>query len=210
MKTKNVISSQAVRLKKIRLYLAMTRQQFGDAVGISQYTIRSWENGEKHFTADGIQRVISALKEKINFACPFDWLMYGTGTSPISLYEESAFRDTNEIQFDSYHEKLLKAVVTFKQLNPSASVVIVSDNTFSPIAQIGDYIGLTLADVSKLDNYIGKIVFFSLQNDLSEFGILEKNRSSYRIINFFNSPPFKLMIKNINKFYQLVWLRKIY
>ncbi len=210
MKTNNIISRQSVRLKKIRLYLAMTRQQFGNAVGISQYTIRSWENGEKNFTADGIHRVIFALKAKINFSCSFDWLMYGSGTSPISLYEESSFRDTNEIKFDSCHEKLLKEVVTFKQLNPLASTVVVSDNTFSPIAEVGDYIGLKLADISNLDNYLGKIVFLSLQNKLSEFGILKKNRTVYRIIHFFDTSSSKLVIKNINKFYQLVWLRKIY
>jgi transcriptional regulator with XRE-family HTH domain len=210
MKTKNIIPSQAVRLKKIRLYLGMTRQQFGDAVDISQYTIRSWENGEKNFTADGIQRVISSLKEKINFSCPFDWLMYGSGTSPISLYEESAFRNTNEIQFDSTHENLLKEIVTFKQLNPLASIVFVSDNTFSPIAEVGDYIGLVLADNNNLDDYIGKIVYFSLKDDLSEFGILKKSRDLYRIIHFLDIPPSKLKIENISKLYQFVWLRKIY
>ena len=82
MKKVHTISEQAARLKKIRLYLGMTRQQFGDAVGISQFTIRSWENGAKNFIADGIQRIISALKEKINFVCPFDWLMHGIRSSP--------------------------------------------------------------------------------------------------------------------------------
>jgi transcriptional regulator with XRE-family HTH domain len=210
MKTKNIIPSQAVRLKKIRLYLAMTRQQFGIAVGISQYTIRSWENGEKNFTADGIQRIISALKEKINFSCPFDWLMYGTGTSPISLYEESSFRNSAEIQFDSSHEKLLKEVITFKEMNKLASVVVVSDHTFSPIAEVGDYVGLILADIANLNNYIGKIVFLALRDDTSEFGILEKNSSLYHILHFLDAVPTKLSINNISKFYQFVWLRKIY
>ena len=64
MKSQNLIIGPVARLKKIRLYLGMTREQFGDAIGISQYTIRSWENGAKTFTADGVQRVVIALKGK--------------------------------------------------------------------------------------------------------------------------------------------------
>jgi DNA-binding XRE family transcriptional regulator len=210
MKAKNIIPAQAARLKKIRLYLAMTREQLGEAVGISQFTIRSWENGEKNFTAVGVQRIINALKAKINFSCPFDWLMYGTGHSPISLHEESLFRSPDEIRFDSCHEKLLKEVITFKQLNPLASIAVVSDDTFSPIAAVGDYIGLVSRDIANLDDYIGKIVFLSFKNGASEFGILDKKRHSYRVIPFNGSALSKLMVQHISNLQQFIWLRKIY
>ena len=205
----NIISSQAARLKKIRLYLGMTRQNFGAVLGISQYTIRSWENGEKNFNTEGVQRIVCALKEKIKFNCDFNWLMYGSGSSPISLYEEAS-ENKEDLQFDSHHEGILKEVITFKQLNKFASVAVVSDNTFSPIAEIGDYIGLTLLNVSNLDSYIGKIVFLLYKDDTSEFGILDKIQKNFCVLHLTKSAPTKLILSNINKFYQLIWLRKIY
>lgn len=204
------VSDQAMRLKKIRLYLGMTREQLGHAIDISQFTLRSWENGSKSFTADGVQRVVAALNEKIRFICPFDWLMHGAGPSPIAMFEENTALSVNNIQIDSAQEKLHKEVVTFKQLNRSANVIMVLDDKFKPIADIGDYVGLIPEEISNIKCCLGKIIFLTTNNELSSFGILGKKQGKYQITELTGNNLFKIALSEVDKLYQFIWLRKIY
>ncbi len=210
MKSSNLIIGSVARLKKIRLYLGMTRKQFGDAIGISQYTIRSWENGAKTFTTDGIQRVTQALKGKIDFSCSFEWLMSGTGSSPISLCEENKIQDNLFISLDSSAKKISNEIVIFKKNNKSADVILVSDYTFSPIANEGDYIGLILIDISSMEKHVNSLVFVTFKNNINKFGILEKKRNCFYIISLLKDSHIKLSTDNIAKISQLIWLRKNY
>lgn len=212
MRTKQTISPQSARLKKIRLYLGLTREQLGESIDISQYTLRSWENGLKNFTPEGVQRFVSSLKEKINFYCSFEWLMYGTGTSPISHYEEKKCADTlSEMIIAPSHEKILNEIALFKKLNNSANVIAISNDIFYPIAIPGDYIGLVPVDISKLKNYAGRILYFALKNECSQFGILQKKRGLFQIISLKDASASDLPKHTaIEKIFQLIWLRKNY
>ena len=211
MRTKQTISHQAARLKKIRLYLGLTREQLGKSIGISQYTLRSWENGLKNFTPEGAQRFISSLKKNINFSCSLEWLMNGIGTSPISHYEEQKYKDSlSNVMILHSHEKILNEIATFKKLNNSANVIAVSDDIFSPIAEPGDYIGFVPIDISHLKDYTGKILLLSLKKGYCQFGILQKKHSAFQIISLKNRSISDLVIDNIEKVFQFVWLRKNY
>lgn len=208
MKIKNKINDPAARLKKIRLYLGKTQKQFGEIINISQFTIRSWENGAKNFTADGVQRVISVLDKNLNFMCTFDWLMYGKGSSPISLYEEKDLYDIHDVEIDSLEEKLLKEIIIFKRQNKYVNVLIVSDDTFSPIAEIGDYVGLLPIDMEKFDAYVGKLIYLSLQSDTSIFGVLNKRREKLHVLQLINGKSTSITKNMIEKASQFIWFRK--
>jgi DNA-binding XRE family transcriptional regulator/small nuclear ribonucleoprotein (snRNP)-like protein len=203
------ISYQAARLKKIRLYLGLTREQLADSIGISQFTLRSWENGLKKFTPEGAQRFVSSLNEKINFSCSFEWLMHGVGTSPISHYEDQkSAQPLKKITITTSHEKILNEIANFKQLNTSASVIAVSNNMFYPIAEPGDYIGFTSINIKKLKNYIGKILYISLKNENSYFGVLEKKHHSFQIICLNNASAIEVKAHTLAEIFLLIWLRK--
>lgn len=210
MKSKSLIMSPVARLKKIRLYLGMTRQQFGNALAISQYTIRSWENGAKKFTADGIQRVIAALKDKIDFSCSFDWLMYGAGSSPIYLCEANKIQDNFITFVEPSNQSILDEIVSFKKNNRSANVIFISDNTFYPVADAGDYVGLVPVDIASLENYIDKLIFVALKNDQVRFGLLKKRRRSFSVISCLDSSHTSVSKSDIDMMSQFVWFRKMY
>ncbi|HSW93317.1 MAG TPA: helix-turn-helix domain-containing protein [Gammaproteobacteria bacterium] len=210
MKPKSRIMDPATRLKKIRLYLGMTRQQFGDMLEISQYTIRSWENGAKKFTADGIQRVIVALKRKVKFSCTFDWMMHGVGFSPISLCEEKKIQSHAIVSAESSNQAILDEIVSFKKNNRSASVILVDNNGFYPIANAGDYVGLTPVNTANLESYIDKLVIVTLAGDQTKFGVLKKTQRSFDIVNFTDSSHIRLSKGDLDKLFHLVWLRKVY
>lgn len=211
MKTKLKISGQASRLKKIRLYLGLTRAQFGKVINISQFTLRSWENGAKNFTAEGVERLINALKKKIKFSCDFDWLMNGAGLSPISLCEESKSLAAESINIDSSQNNLLKEIVLFKKLNANANVIEVSNNNFLPLAVKGDYVALLSIDILKMKKLINQIVFVSLKDNLNKFGILKKDKNKkndYVIISLMTGTPFLISKDQIDQLSQIIWFRK--
>lgn len=181
MSTQQTISPQSVRLKKIRLYLGLTREQLGESVGISQYTLRSWENGLKNFTAEGVERFISLLKKNINFSCSFEWLMHGIGASPISQHEDKKYVDIfYDITIATSHEKMISEVAYFKKLNSAATVMAVFNDMFYPIAEPGDYIGFLPVNISNLKKYMGKVLYFCLRNDSFQFGILQHKNKSFQ------------------------------
>lgn len=204
----NEISEQASRLKKIRLYLGMTRHQFGDRLGISQYTIRSWENGAKNFSEKSITRVIKALKNNVNFSCKFEWIMYGNGTSPISLHEEKNKQEINNIELNALEDKIIKEVVTFKNLNKEASVVAVTDDRFQPIASAGDYIGFLEIKAKVLKKYIGNIMLWVDSEGSQIFGVLEKIENKFFISPFKGRKKQEITINNKIKLFLLIWFRK--
>lgn len=209
MAIRSALSEQAVRLKKIRLYLGMTREQFGEKIGISQYTIRSWENGAKNFTESSVKRVTNALNKKIKFSCSVDWMMYGTGNSPITLYEEKDKQQENEVIFDILQESLLKEVMTFKSLNKDASVIVVSDKSFIPLANPGDYIGLTPVRFDDLEKHLGSIIFFADGKDNNIFGILIKKSNAYHIVPLNKGNTVKIKKTKDGQLFLLVWFRKL-
>ena len=207
----NAISPQAARLKKIRLYLGLTREQLSKSITISQYTIRSWENGHKNFTEKSIKRFVSALKKKLHFDCSFEWLMHGTGKSPISQYEEQKSKDIfDELIVDPCHLNILNEVALFKKLNNQANLIAVSNNAFYPLAAPGDYIGLLAIDNSNLKNYIDKMLYLTFQDNASFFGLLKKHQKIFQLIQLSDGTIHDLKISNLENIFQLIWLRKIY
>lgn len=209
MVKRDLITGQSARLKKIRLYLGMTREQFSDAIGISQFTIRSWEVGAKNFTKDGVQRVVNLLGTRLNFIANVEWLMFGTGSSPISLHEDTEFKSYNEVKIDSSYEKLLKEISTFKSLHENAKIILVSDDAFKPIADVGDYIGFIPVKMRKASKLLGKFILLELNDDECIFGLVQKKRALMGLLNLSSNKLFpikKIPPKNI---FQLVWLRKI-
>jgi transcriptional regulator with XRE-family HTH domain len=205
----NQITDQASRLKKIRLYLGMTREVFGKQLHISQYTIRSWETGAKNFSEPSVKRVVDSLNKRLNFYCTFDWLMYGSGESPITLYEEKDKNVDGAVKLDILQEKILKEVMNFKSLNKDASVIIVSDDRFYPLARPGDYIGLIQIDPNEMNKHIGSIIFFINENEVNFFGCLSKKKNQYYIKPFSGDGAFELLVTDKNQLFLLVWFRKL-
>lgn len=212
MKKTSKISHQASRLKKIRLYLGMTREQFGSAIHISQFTLRSWENGAKNFTDEGVERVITSLKNKLKFSCSFDWLMYGSGSSPIALCEDNYLIQNSAVNIKPSQDRLLDEIVMFKKLNPEVNVTVVSDEKFYPLADMGDYVGLLPIVISKMDSYLDKIVLAMLKDDSSAFGMLAKEKMKktflWRVNSLVDSEFKSISLNRISQIYHLVWLRK--
>jgi hypothetical protein len=187
----------------------MTREMFAENFSLSQFTVRSWENGVKPFKGESVQRVVNALNRN-GFNCTYEWFMEGKGLSPILINERFSSED---IGFDIPQEKILKEVELFKQCNTSVDVIVATDNCFYPVADIGDYVGLLPLSSKRLATRVGSLVFASYQShseDTRIAGRLIKEGENYFIQALLGGDLQRLTRPEDWMFFLFVWVRKNY
>lgn len=203
----DLLSDQASRLKKLRLYLGLTRKDFEIKFGISRHTLRAWESGEKTFSDSAIMKVVDVLNDN-GINCSYEWFVSGIGDSPILFKESSDF--SSSVNFDPINEKTLNEVLFYKQNNPDIEVLVVSDDRFTPLAHFGDYIGLKSIDPENLSIYLGCIAYLNLPYSNKYLYVINKDKDG----NYF----FRLLESNIVieltqieflKIKVIVWFKKL-
>lgn len=205
MQNTNKISLQASQLKKIRLYLGFTRAQFGEILSISQYTIRSWENGQKEFTEEGAKRFIDAIKNSLGLECSLQWLFLGKGTSPIAVSERSS--KLEEMSLNTKQLNLLQEMTLFQSNCTEAEIILIEEQQLAPFLRKGDYVGLVPFKSRSFNKLLDQLVFIIFENDEQQMGLLTKEKNSYKIEKF-SSKASLIKLNTIKKLYQVVWIRK--
>ncbi len=125
------------RLTDVRNLLRMKRLEFSDFLAISQYTIRSWEQGQYGgLTEKGAMAIREKIMEK-GLYFHEDWLMNGTGKFPIFLDAEE------QQQTLQNKDKILiqKESHEFQKNYPNHLILEISDLNMSPFFEVGDLIG---------------------------------------------------------------------
>lgn len=199
-----ILSDQASRLKKLRLYLGLTRKNFEIKFGISRHTLRAWEIGEKRFTDNAIKRVVDLLNSN-GINCSFEWFLSGMGDSPIMLKESIDY--ASSIDFDPVNEKTLNEVLFFKQNNPGLEVLVVGDDRFEPLAHIGDYIGLKQVDVNELDLYLESLAYVRCVEGEKFLSIITKTNTDYIFESLDKQKSVGLEVVEFIKI--IVWFKKL-
>jgi DNA-binding XRE family transcriptional regulator len=203
----DLVSEQAKRLKKIRLYLGMTREEFSKVIASSPFTIRSWENGQKHFGEKAVKKIISELT-KIGFACTFDWMMYGKGISPISLFEANAeSKDSScmAVREGGADNPLVNEVYAIKAAFPGINIVNVNDDCYKPLAHKGDFLGFKEIPTDQLHYWQNHIVFYITHTGAKGFGTV-KYHDELTIHPLDRATP--LNSNDMQNVHEIVWYRK--
>lgn len=203
----DLVSEQAKRLKKIRLYLGMTREEFSKVIASSPFTIRSWENGQKHFGEKAVKKVMQELS-KIGFACTFDWMMYGKGISPISLYEANAEAENTPkmtIKEGCAENPLMNEMFAIKSAFPGVNIVNVIDDSYIPLASKGDFLGFKEILPEQLQQWQNHLIFYIAHNGGKGFGIVKlHDEITIHPIDRSNS----LKTHDMQAIHEIVWYRK--
>ncbi|MDF3054231.1 MAG: hypothetical protein K0Q74_138 [Gammaproteobacteria bacterium] len=130
------------RLKTVRLMAGLTRNSLEKKYNISASTMQSWESAKAGgLTERGLNRIIPILKEEGIF-CAADWLFYGIGKPPHPTAFVTPQIQEDEINYPIVPEDkaIIQELLTFRQLNPNAIDLIVSDDGMSPHYSPSDYV----------------------------------------------------------------------
>lgn len=193
---KTIAKERGRRLKALRKFAGLKRDQLANLAGVSPASISYWENASlSELNEKGGEKVIKALQEEKGINCSVEWLLYGIGGSP--------FKEGN-IPFQLVHTQnstnTLNQEITLFLSNPESIVFQVTSSSMSPILEPNDIAGgvwCSPADYGHID----KICIVDIQGALQ---VRKIKRSvidgcydlSYLTFSNDSSEPFE--IKGIN------------
>lgn len=170
MNTENLATSGA-RLRRARFLAGLTtRREFEQKYNISANTLQGWEQGKNPLSEKGAKRVVEAFKGE-GLMCTIDWLMHGTGMPPRPFEAlNTGIEQTNNPTLSDLNlqeeESIYKETQLFKQNNPNAIVISVTDDAMVPHFHLGDYVGGVRLSHEELRPYLGNACIVELENNL--------------------------------------------
>lgn len=149
----------AERVKAIRGYLSLTRKEFSKKHGIPEPTIRAWELSLYTISPTHLQKLIKAFKAE-NILCSEDWLLRGTGTSPLfaveAINKELEKAEDQLVGSKGPIKPVYLELAIFERYNENSLTVEVTDNLMLPLYEKGDYVGGIKPSKALKDEDFGK------------------------------------------------------
>lgn len=118
------------RLRLLREEMNLTRTQFADKMGVSEHTLKSFENGAREFTAIAVREYCRRFV-LAGIDVSFDFLYYGNDPQH-SNQPNNPIDDQHNIQ---------KEILYFKENNPLSIIFTVPDSLMTPFYNKGDIVG---------------------------------------------------------------------
>ncbi len=134
-------TARGKRLKTARMMTGLTRNRLEEEYNISASTIQSWEAAKAGgLTERGVNRILPVLHSE-GIACTSDWLLYGIGTGPRPTHTATGLSIIETKPHKLPDEKaVIQELLTFRNLNPKAMDLVLTDDGMEPRFMLGDYI----------------------------------------------------------------------
>jgi HTH-type transcriptional regulator, cell division transcriptional repressor len=132
------LAARGNRLKRIRRLMGLTREDVRKKYGISDGTLRGWEDARlTGLTEKNVVRLLPVFEGEC-IQCSIGWLLHGEGTSPMVLNNKN-LSERGGAQLD-LTLALTKEINLFCEHHPHAVYLQVSDDGMEPYFRIGDYV----------------------------------------------------------------------
>ncbi|MBV52837.1 MAG: hypothetical protein CL816_02080 [Coxiellaceae bacterium] len=221
MNIETTLASSGDRVKRARVLAGITtRKLFEKKHGISANTLQGWEQGKNPLSKKGANRIVESLKKE-GLICSTEWLLTGDGMPPRSyeslnsgLNESAHQANETLVQQNLKEEELIyKEVQLFKQNNPNAIVISITDNAMEPYFSCGDYIGGIRIPNNKIPLYVNQLCIVELENNLILPRYLQKSPAEGRFtVSSTNpkatTPPLNYYNTKVIAIAPIVWQRK--
>lgn len=140
---------RAKRARLVRAMADLTAVEFSKYAGVSDRTIKGWENANDNaLTEKGAEKILNAAK-KVGIIVDMIWLLHGVGSQPRltqDVFNKSILPDPqlSEDMLSSpapFSEKVKQEMTCFIESNLNAVTMQILDQTMEPFFQIGDIVG---------------------------------------------------------------------
>ena len=172
------------RIKMARTLAGISRKDLEDKYGISMHTLQSWELGRNPLTEKAASRLVEIFYSA-GISCSVQWLISGLGKSPTLLDSEFAHYpivDNTIAPLLAQENSIQKEINFFKNNNPNAIVIMVSDDTMEPVYSTGDFVGgIQYRDLNKINACIGHNCIIEI-GDGTFFRRLMKRKNEYSLV----------------------------
>lgn len=153
LESKEYLENPAMRLRYIRGLLGVSRADLERKYGVSQATIKSWENGVVKITQEAVNRCLSMFRSE-GVIISSEWILEGVGLEPktarsvsnyFSSLERKNLESTSSENQDGSEDNdewgALNDAELFKKSGKNRVVMMVCSDEMSPFYSPGDLIG---------------------------------------------------------------------
>lgn len=157
-----LLNTPGNRLRAIRAFCAPSRNGFCEDTGLSESTLKAWENDVARLTKKGAALLVTIF-QKQGIYCTEDWLLNGEGLSPLRQLHEASNQNVAEDilvqqEIDNLKRYYRKNIFSYK----------VSDKNMAPQFKVNDWIAGILIDTTDLPYFWDEVVIA----DVETHGIL--------------------------------------
>jgi Peptidase S24-like len=181
---KENLSSKGKRLKYIRRsLLRLTRGYIEEKYGLSETTLKSWENERVDLTKNGLKKCIEIYRKE-GVIVGEDWILEGVGLNPtasITIGQYFAAPTNRQLSEKDDEMCMLRDANIFKESYSNAVIMMVSSDEMKPFYKPGDYIGGKIR--KNIKTAVNKNCIVYLQDGTQFFRRLVKNSAGgYNLI----------------------------
>lgn len=206
MKNDVLLKTPGERLRAIRAYCASSRHAFCSKMGLSESTLKSWENDVAILTKKGA-KTLSGMFHALGIFCTQEWLLSGTTPSPLRDIERFEPGSLEESQFI---EKEFERLANYYKR--SLFLHRITNQHMAPFFKVGDFVGGIALSQSELPYYWDECVIASVEN----YGFMVRKlvKGSQPGVNNLEAlnlpahhPQHTLTDVTLNTIYRIVWHR---
>ncbi|MGL5784354.1 MAG: hypothetical protein ACRCYZ_02630 [Alphaproteobacteria bacterium] len=207
-KKENIYLTPGSRLRAIRAFCASSRQLFCQETGISESTLKAWENDVSPLTGKGANLLAKIFHQR-GIGCTQAWLLRGEEPSPIRKITPFSSHKLGEEDYLAQEIALLQAC--YQRPRSRFISFAIKTHEMEPFFQKGDWIAGVEASVGKLKTLLQMPLIVQDSNNtfsVRQFiGIQAANMLMMRAFhdNSTQAPTEVLKVKSV---YQIVWHRR--
>lgn len=211
------------RLRQLRRLCSLSRPIFCQQHSLSFSTYRSWENNTGTISTKSLQRLLSAFSRE-GILVSNEWILTGRGLPPTLAKADLININLVDQKIDKQYESPIQLEVDAFIKNNSNSIVTMASQDYPNLKiKRGDLIGGIKIDFQDLEINKPILTLISLSDEVDPNKLqlyqLQKYDDKHVTLEFFdnNDNPTELArddldlaqlnIENINKLYQILWLR---
>lgn len=192
---------RGLRVADIRHLLRKSRVEFGEFLGISPYTLRSWEAGKfGGIPTKGVLLICEKARE-YGLVCDKDWLMEGIGTFPtFSLSKIEIQENLREKEYLIIQEEIQH----FKKSYPNSLVMEMTEDFMVPFLVKGTFIAGVVIEKKEYSNALNTTCIIAIEEKLICRQYLGKNEQGQYILQHYNTQEYYPAVEKIAP---VIWVR---
>ncbi|MGL4825156.1 MAG: hypothetical protein ACRC4G_03055 [Alphaproteobacteria bacterium] len=207
-KKEEIFLTPGSRLRAIRAFCASSRQLFCQETGISESTLKAWENDVSPLTGKGANLLAKIFHQR-GIGCTQAWLLRGEEPSPIRKITLLPSSKLGEEDYLAQEIALLQAC--YQRPRSRFIAFAITAHEMEPFFQKGDWIAGVEVSAGKLKTFLQMPLIVQDSNNtfsVRQFiGIHAANTLMVRTLhnNSAETPTDVLKVKSV---YQIVWHRR--
>lgn len=193
------------RLRAIRAYCSPSRNDFCSKTGMSESTLKAWENDVALLTKKGARSLVSIFG-CFGVFCTVEWLLNGEEPSPLRPYEGSHGALPEEQAIEKEYDRISNYYAE------DSLLYRVPDQHMSPFFKTNDFVGGLEVSLSTLPYFWDEIVLAKTEKDQIYLRQLSKGSQPglFTLIALNlpeNHAQHKIEDISLKKAYRIVWHR---